>query len=114
VNKFIKWIDVKPASSITVAKVVEFIRDIMYLFGVANNIITDNGTQFTARELKDFCAYSGIKINNASVSHLQSNGQVEHSNGMILPMGPTDDRVEPRTTYHSHWYTILRQCYPPR
>jgi hypothetical protein len=26
----------------------------------------------------------GIKINYASVSHLQSNGQVEHSNSMIL------------------------------
>jgi hypothetical protein len=36
------------------------------------------------REFKDFCKESGIKINYASVSHPQSNGQVEHSNGMIL------------------------------
>jgi transposase InsO family protein len=49
-----------------------------------NNIITDNGTQFTAREFKDFCADSGIKINYASVSHLQSNGPVEHSNDMVF------------------------------
>jgi transposase InsO family protein len=56
----------------------------MYKFGMPNNIIMDNGTQFTAREFKDFCADSGIKINYASVSHPQSNGQVEHSNGMIL------------------------------
>jgi transposase InsO family protein len=49
-----------------------------------NNITTDNGTQFTTREFKDFCADSGIKINYASVSHPQSNGQVERSNGMIL------------------------------
>jgi transposase InsO family protein len=84
VDKFTKWIKVKPAASITVAKVVEFIKEIMYMFGIPNNIINDNGTQFTAREFKDFCADSGIKINFALVSHPQSNRQVECSNGMIL------------------------------
>jgi transposase InsO family protein len=49
----------------------------MYRFGMPNNIITDNGTRFTVREFKDFCANSGIKINYASVSHTQSNSQVE-------------------------------------
>jgi transposase InsO family protein len=84
VDKFIKWVDVKLAASITPAKVVEFIREIMYRFGVPNNIITNNGTQFTVREFKDFCADSSNKINYALVSHPQSNGQVECSNGMIL------------------------------
>jgi transposase InsO family protein len=70
VDKFTKWIKVKPAASITTAKVVEFVKEIMYRFGVPNNIITDNGTQFTAMEFKDFCADSGIKINYASVPHL--------------------------------------------
>jgi transposase InsO family protein len=63
---------------------VEFIKKIMYMFGLPNNIITDNGTQFTMREFKDFCEDLGIKINYASMSHPQINGQVEHSNGMIL------------------------------
>jgi IS30 family transposase len=84
VDKVTKWIEVKPATSITSAKVVEFIKEIMYMFGVPNNIITINGTHFTVREFKDFCADSGIKINYASVSHSHINGQVEHSNGMIL------------------------------
>jgi transposase InsO family protein len=84
VDKFIMWIKVKPAASITAAKVVEFVKEIMYRFGVPNNIITDNGTQFIAREFRDFCADSGIKINYASVSHPQSNDQVERSNDMIL------------------------------
>jgi transposase InsO family protein len=84
VDKFTKWIEVKPAASITVGKAMEFIKEIMYKFGVPNNIITDNGTKFIVREFKDFCADSGIKINYASVSHPQSNGQVEHSNSMIV------------------------------
>jgi transposase InsO family protein len=65
VDKFTKWIKVKPAASITTAKVVEFVKEIMYRFGMPNNIITDNGTQFTAMEFKDFCADSSIKINYA-------------------------------------------------
>jgi hypothetical protein len=44
VDKFIKWIEVKPTASITAAKVVEFIKEIMYRFGIPNNIITNNGT----------------------------------------------------------------------
>jgi MinD superfamily P-loop ATPase len=68
-DKFTKWIEVKPTTSITAANVVEFIKEIMYRFGIPNNIIIDNRTQFTVREFKDFCADSGIKINHASVSH---------------------------------------------
>jgi transposase InsO family protein len=76
VEKFTKWIEVKPVASITAANAVKFIKEIMYRFGVPNNIITDNGTQFTAREFKDFCADSDIKINYTIVSHPQSNSQV--------------------------------------
>jgi transposase InsO family protein len=84
VDKFTKWVKAKPTASITAGKVVEFIKEIMYRFSIPSNIITDNGTQFTVMEFKDFCADSGIKVNYDSMSHPQSNGQVEWSNGMIL------------------------------
>jgi transposase InsO family protein len=73
-DKFTKWVEAKPAASITTAKSVEFIKEIMYRFGIPNTIITNNGTQFTMRGFKDFCVDSGIKVNYASVSHPQSNG----------------------------------------
>jgi hypothetical protein len=44
VDKFTKWIEVKPVTSITVAKVLEFIKGTMYKLGIPNNIITDNRT----------------------------------------------------------------------
>jgi hypothetical protein len=69
VDKFTKWIEVKPAASVIAAKAVEFMKEIMYRFGILNNIITDNRTQFTVREFKDYCADSDIKINYTSVSH---------------------------------------------
>jgi hypothetical protein len=63
-DKFTKWIGTKLATSITAAKVVKFIHEIMYWFGVPNNRI-----QFTEREFRDFCADASIKINYALVSH---------------------------------------------
>jgi hypothetical protein len=54
VDKFIKWIKVKLVASIIAAMVVEFIKEIMYMFGIPNNIITDNRTPFTTREFEDF------------------------------------------------------------
>jgi hypothetical protein len=69
VDKFTKWVEAKPVASITAVKVVEFIKEIMYRFGVPNTISTDNETQFTVREFKNFCVDSGIKVNYASVSH---------------------------------------------
>jgi hypothetical protein len=68
--KFTKWIEVKSAASITVAKAVEFIKEIMYMFGVPNNIIIDNRTQFTAREFKDFCADSVFEETYLKVFYL--------------------------------------------
>jgi hypothetical protein len=84
VDKFTMWIKAKPVASITAGKTIDFISEIMHHFGISSNIITDNGTQFTAREFIGFCDDVGIKVNYASVSHPQSNGQVKRSNSMIL------------------------------
>src|SRR4051812_10012976 len=62
---------------------VNFIKSIIFRFRVPHNIITDNGTNFTAAEFQNFCEELGIKINYASVAHPQSNGQVEKANGLV-------------------------------
>ena len=72
------------ATTITAAKAKEFFQDIVIRFGIPKRIITDNGTQFTRLEFKDWCEKLGIKICYASVAHPQNNGQVERANGMVL------------------------------
>jgi transposase InsO family protein len=62
---------------------VNFIKSIVFRFGVPNSIITDNGTNFTSREFGDYCEELGIQLNFASVAHPQTNGQVEKANGII-------------------------------
>jgi hypothetical protein len=84
IDKFTKWIEFKPIASLTSAKAVEFIQDIIFRFGIPNNIITDLGSNFTSSEFFDFCEQKGIQIKYASVAHPRANGQVERANGMIL------------------------------
>jgi len=83
VDKFTKWIEAVPITSSTALTAVNFIKSIIFRFGVPHNIITDNGTNFTAAEFQNFCEELGIKINYASVTHPQSNGQVEKANGLV-------------------------------
>jgi transposase InsO family protein len=84
IDKFTKWIEYKPIASLTLAKAVEFIQDIIFRFGIPNNIITDLGSNFTSAEFFDFCKQRSIQIKYASVAHQRANGQVERANGMIL------------------------------
>jgi hypothetical protein len=84
IDKFTKWIEFKPIASLTSAKAVEFIQDIIFRFGIPNNIITDLGSNFTSSEFFDFCEQKSIQIKYASVAHPRANGQVERANGMIL------------------------------
>jgi hypothetical protein len=50
IDKFTKWIEVKPVTTSTVAKAAEFIEEISHRFRVPNRIITDLGTSFTGSE----------------------------------------------------------------
>jgi transposase InsO family protein len=84
IDKFTKWIEFKPIASLTSAKAVEFIQDIIFRFRIPNNIITDLGSNFTSSEFFDFSEQKSIQIKYASVAHPRANGQKERANGMIL------------------------------
>jgi hypothetical protein len=49
IDKFSKWIEVRPLTSIRSEQAVAFFTNIIYHFGIPNSIITDNGTQFTRK-----------------------------------------------------------------
>jgi transposase InsO family protein len=83
-DKFSKWIEVRPLTSIGSEQAVAFFTNIIHLFRVPNSIITDNGTQFTGKKFLDFCEDHHIHVDWAAVAHPMTNGQVERANGMIL------------------------------
>jgi hypothetical protein len=45
VNKFTKWILVKLTASITAVKAVEFIKEIMYMFGICRTPFQERGNE---------------------------------------------------------------------
>jgi transposase InsO family protein len=84
IDKFSKWIEVRPLTSIGSEQAVVFFTNIIHRFGVPNSIITDNGTQFTRKKFLDFCEDHHIRVDWAAVAHPMTNGQVERANSMIL------------------------------
>jgi IS30 family transposase len=84
IDKFSKWIEIRPLNSIRSEQAVAFFTNIIHRFGISNSIITDNDTQFTGRKFLDFCEDHHIRVDWAAMAHPMTNGQVEHANDMIL------------------------------
>ena len=84
VDKFTKWIEARPVKTTETEPMMAFISDVVHRYGVPHSIITDNGSNFTADEVKTWCTNLGIKLDYASVYHPQTNGQVERANGLIM------------------------------
>ncbi|GKV06276.1 hypothetical protein SLEP1_g18175 [Rubroshorea leprosula] len=63
-------------------------------YGIPNQIVADNGTQFNCSSFQDFCSSYGIKLQFTSVYHPESNGMVEFVNKCIL------EGIRPRLEQH--------------
>jgi hypothetical protein len=83
VDKFTKWVEAAPVTIHDSTAAINFIKSIVFHFGVPHNIITYNGTNCTSKEFKSYCESMGIKLKFASVAHPKTNGQVEKANGLI-------------------------------
>ncbi|GKV49152.1 hypothetical protein SLEP1_g55918 [Rubroshorea leprosula] len=95
VDYFTKWVEARPLSSLTSKKVEDFVfSSIICRYGIPNQIVADNGTQFNCSLFRDFCSSYGIKLQFTSVYHPESNGMVESVNKCIL------EGIRPRLEQH--------------
>jgi MinD superfamily P-loop ATPase len=69
VDKFTKWIEATPVTTHDSTVAINFIKSIVFLFGVPHSIIVDNGKNFTSKEFKNYCESMGIKLNFSFVVH---------------------------------------------
>jgi transposase InsO family protein len=83
VDKFTKWMKAAPVTTQDSTAAINFMKSIVFRFGVPYSIITDNGTNFTSKEFKSYCEGLGIKLKFTSVAHSKTNRQVEKANGLI-------------------------------
>ena len=84
VDKFTKWLEAKLVKTAEAGPVIDFISGVVHRYCVPPSIIIDNGSNFTADEVKTWCANLGIKLDYASVYHPQTNGQVKRANGLLM------------------------------
>jgi hypothetical protein len=106
VDKFTKWIEIRPVARVMSEEVVKFIGDITHCFGVPNRIITDLGKFFTGSVFWDFCQENTIDVYYSSVGHPRCNGQVERANDMVLQA--LKDRIyDDASNYATHWLAEL-------
>jgi hypothetical protein len=62
IDKFSKWVQVRPITNLRAEQAVTFFTDIVYRFGVPNSIITDNESQFTGRKFLELCDKFHIRV----------------------------------------------------
>jgi IS30 family transposase len=106
VDKFTKWIEVRPVAKVTSEEAVKFIGDIKHHFGVPNRIITDLGASFTGSVFWDFFQHNTIDVYYSSVAHPRCNGQVERDNGTVLQA--LKDRIyDDASNYTTRWIAEL-------
>ena len=56
-----KWQKVALCGSATLAAVIAFLTDLFDRFGLVEEVVTDNGVQFTSTEFSDFLQSMGIR-----------------------------------------------------
>jgi hypothetical protein len=84
IDKFTKWIEVKPVTCPKADRVLDFLDELVHRYGLPHRIITDLGSNFNNHQFWEYCENSGIDVRYVSVAHPRANGQVERANGMVL------------------------------
>jgi transposase InsO family protein len=75
IDYFTKWVEAVPLKKVTSDNMAEFVKEhIIYRFGIPQTITTNQGTQFTSSEFKNFAESMGIKLLNSSPYYAQANG----------------------------------------
>jgi hypothetical protein len=103
---FTKWVEAIPLKRVTSENMVEFVKEhIIYRFGIPQTITTDQGTQFTSSEFKDFAESMGLKLLNSSPYYAQANGQAEASNNIMIKIIQKKIDQKPK-----RWHSVLNEA----
>jgi transposase InsO family protein len=106
IDIFTKWVEAIPLKKVTSENMVEFVKEhIIYRFGIPQTITTDQGTQFTSSEFREFAESMGIKLLNSSPYYAQANGQAEVSNKIMIKIIQKKIDQKPR-----RWHSVLNEA----
>ena len=77
VDRYSKWPEIWEVSSMSTMATIEVLRHIFSVFGLPEQLVSDNGQQFTSNEFVIFLSSNGIKHFKSAPYHLSTNGAVE-------------------------------------
>ena len=72
-----KWPEVYEMTSTTAQKTVDILRHIFAAYGLPEQLVSNNGPQFVAKEFEDFMLKNGIRHIRSAPYHPATNGLVE-------------------------------------
>jgi transposase InsO family protein len=103
---FTKLVEAIPLKKVTSENMVELVKEhIIYRFGIPQTITTDQGTQFTSSEFREFDKSMGIKLLNSSPYYAQANGQAEASNKIMIKIIQIKIDQKPK-----RWHSVLNEA----
>ena len=77
VDAYSKWPEVLPMTSTTAGKTIERLREVFARHGLPQQLVSDNGPQFTSDEFTHFLKSNGIKHIRTAPYHPATNGLAE-------------------------------------
>jgi hypothetical protein len=102
---FTKWVEAIPLEKVTSENMIEFVKEhIIHSFGIPQTITTDQGTQFTSSESRDFAKSMGIKLLSSSPYYAQANGQAEASNKIMIKI--IQKKIDQKAR---RWHSVLNE-----
>jgi hypothetical protein len=84
IDKFTKWIEVKPVTCPKADRVLDFLDELMHRYGLPHRIITDLGSNFNNHQFWEYLENNGIDVLYVLVAHPRAHGQVERANEIEL------------------------------
>jgi hypothetical protein len=81
IDKFTKWIEVKPVTCPKADRVLDFLDELVHRYGLPHRIITDLGSNFNNHQFREYCKNSGIDV---GMSQSPTHGPMDKSSA---PMG---------------------------
>ena len=72
-----KWAEVVELSYTTTSKTIEVLRNLFALHGIPEQVVSDNGAQFTSADFVEFMRTNRIQHTRSAPYHPSSNGEAE-------------------------------------
>jgi hypothetical protein len=94
-----KWIEVGPLKNMTHKEVINFVLEhIVHRFRLPQMLTIDQSPTFMSHQFKEFTVSLKIKHLNSSPYYVQSNGQAETSNKILIKL------VKKKIEEHPRWW----------